>query len=107
MKKIGDVTVNDGNGLFDNEGLCDTLIRDLNSLPKMLISGQYIQACAMIVSMAQRLVNLKDGIKKDMQSLKDRIEELKHMNNDLIEQVTGLPADRSNERDGGCDGNEN
>lgn len=100
MRKIGDVTVNDGKGLYDNEGICDTLINDLNALPKVLMNGQYIQFCAMVASMAQRLVNLKKGIKNDMDSLKNRLEELKRMNNDLIEQVTGLPADRSNEKGG-------
>ena len=32
MKKAGDITVNDGKGLMDNEGLCDSLLLDLNNL---------------------------------------------------------------------------
>jgi hypothetical protein len=84
MKTANDVTVNDGNGLYDNAGLCDALLYDLNRIPKILMDGQYIQFCAMIQSMAQRLVNLKEGIKNDMAG-KDRvIEELKQANDALI-----------------------
>jgi hypothetical protein len=96
MKKIGDVTVNDGKGLYDNEGLCDTLLYDLNRIPKILMDGQYIQFCAMIQSMAQRVKHLKDGIKEDLAD-KDRIiEDLKRANDSLI-----------NERSGGDDGDRN
>jgi hypothetical protein len=86
MKKIGDTTVNDGNGLYDNEGLCDTLLYDLNRIPKILMDGQYIQFCAVIHSMAQRLVNLKGGIKADLDG-KDRIiEQLKQANESLMNE---------------------
>jgi hypothetical protein len=86
MKKIGDITVNDDKGLYDNEGLCDTLLVDLNRLPKILMDGQYIQFCAVIQSMAQRITNLKDGIRKDTDSLKNNIEELKRANETLMQE---------------------
>jgi hypothetical protein len=86
MKKIGDITVNDGKGLYDNEGLCDRLLFDLNRLPKILIDGQYIQFCAAIQSMAQRITNLKEGIRKDTDSLKNNIEELKRANETLMQE---------------------
>lgn len=95
MKKIGDITVNDGNGLWDNEGLCDTLLVDLNNLPKALASGQYIQFCALISSMGQRIVNLKKGISADMESMREKVDELKRLNDELIK------------KDGACDGNGN
>ena len=94
MKKIGDVTVNDGKGLFDNEGLCDSLIGDLNNLPKLLMSGQNIQFCAVVAGMAQKLVNLKKGIKADLDSMKEKVDELKRMNDSLVEQMTGLPVEK-------------
>jgi hypothetical protein len=86
MKKVGDMTVNDGKGLYDNEGLCDTLLVDLNRLPKILMDGQYIQFCAVIQSMAQRIKNLKEGIRKDTDSLKNNIEELKSINEELMRE---------------------
>lgn len=85
-KKIGDLTVNDGKGLFDNEGLCDSLLLDLNSLTKMLMTGQYIQFCATITGMGQKLVNLKKGIQADMDSMKEKVEDLKRLNDLLIKK---------------------
>lgn len=89
MKKIGDITVNDGNGLWDNEGLCDTLLVDLNNLPKALANGQYIQFCALISSMGQRIANLKKGISADMESMREKVDELKRLNDELIKKDGG------------------
>lgn len=100
MKNYGDMTVNDGKGLFDNEGLCDSLISDLNSLSKFLVSGQYIQFCAIVTSMAQKLLNLKKGIQTDEDSMKEKVEELKRINDSLVEQVTGLPVDKDGANNG-------
>ena len=98
MKKVGDITVNDGKGLMDNEGLCESLLMDVNNIPKILMTGQYIQFCALIAGMGQKLVNLKKGIHDDMQAMKDRVEELKRINNDLMKQVSG--TERGGVRDG-------
>ena len=68
--------VNDGNGLWDNLGLIDTLIEDCNELPKDLMNGQNIRFCLRISQMAQKLVNLKKGVKADMESLKEQIRDL-------------------------------
>ena len=100
MKKIGDLTVNNGKGLMDNEGLCDSLLINLNNLPKVLMTGQYIQFCAMISSMAQKMVNLKKGIVNDMQSMKDKVEELKRLNDSLLEQINGIQAERNGDSNG-------
>ena len=93
-KKIDGMTLNDGKGLYDNEGLCDSLIMDCNSLVKILLSGNYVQFCNAIVQMVKKLVNLKEGIKKDMDSMKNKVEDLKRMNDSLVEQMTGLPAEK-------------
>ena len=100
MKKVGDITVNDGKGLMDNEGLCDSLIIDLNNLSKQLMTGQYIQFCTLVVSMSQKLINLKKGITNDMQSMKDKLEELKRINDDLMQQISGLPVERNGDGNG-------
>ena len=92
--------MNDGKGLYDNEGLCDSLLLDLNNLPKLLMTGQYIQFCAIVTGMGQKLVNLKSGIQADMASMKEKVEDLKRMNNNLVEQMTGLPAERDGDENG-------
>ena len=99
-KKIGDLTVNDGKGLFDNEGLCDSLLLDLNSLTKMMMTGQYIQYCAIVTGMGQKIVNLKKGIQEDTNSMKEKVEELKRMNDSLVEQITGLPVEKDGAENG-------
>ena len=97
MKKVGDITVNDGKGLMDNEGLCDSLLLDLNNVPKLLMTGQYIQFCALISSMGQKLVNLKKGIKADRQAMEEKYNDLKQLNDRLVRQI---PV----EKDGASDG---
>lgn len=100
MKKIGDMTVNDGKGLFDSEGLIDTMLLDLNNLSKCLMTGQYIQYCAIVSSMGQRLVKLKEGIRADLDSMKAKVEELKQINDSLVEEKTGLPVDKDGAQNG-------
>ena len=94
MKKIGDISANDGGGLYDNEGLCDSLILDCNNSVKALASGNYVQFCNVIVQMVQKISNLKSGIRADTDALKANIAELKRMNDSLAEQITGLPVEK-------------
>ena len=68
--------INDGKGLYDNFGLIDTLMEDLNELPKDLMNGQHIRFCLRISQMAQKLINLKTGFQNDIGSLKAQIREL-------------------------------
>ena len=68
--------VNDGKGLYDNMGIVDTMIVDMNNLVKYVVSGQYVAFCTTVVSIVQRLSNLKEGIKSDMDSLNEQIIEL-------------------------------
>lgn len=99
-KKVGDQTVNDGKGLYDNEGMCDLLIADLNNLVKELANGQFLQFCIGITGMVQKIMNLKKGIKADMDSMKEKVEELKRMNDSLVEQMTGLPVEKDGAENG-------
>lgn len=80
------MTVNDGKGLYDNQGICDTLISDLNNLIKNAVSGQFIQCSNIVVNMTKKLANLKKGIAADLASKNQIIEELKRINNELANQ---------------------
>lgn len=81
------IKVNDGNGLFDNVGMCDVLATDINSLIRILFSGNMIQFCQKVSEIATKLSNLKQGIKSDLAS-KDRvIEELKRINDELSKEI--------------------
>jgi hypothetical protein len=84
-----EIKVNDGKGLYDSQGLCDSLLNDLNRIPRILMDGQNIQFCAVIQSMAQRLVMLKKGIKADLESKDKIIEDLKAANDELINERGG------------------
>ena len=92
VKKIGDVTVNDGKGLLDNEGMCDSLVTDCNNLVKLITSGQYIMFCNTIVQITLKLANLQKGIRADLASKDKIIEELKKLNDELVQEKTGLPV---------------
>lgn len=93
-KQIGDITVNDGKGLHDNVGMCDSLVNDCNTLVKHICTGNYILFCNLVSQMAIKLANLQKGIKADIASKDETIEELKRMNDSLLEQQTGLPVER-------------
>lgn len=98
-KKIGNLTVNDGHGLLDNEGLCDSLVEDLNNLLKNIAAGQYIRVSSLVLEMVQKLMNLKKGIRNDRKSLEDQLEDLRRLNNELAEKAFGAPADSEDNND--------
>ena len=75
--------VNDGKGLYDNEGICDQGILLCNDAVKNIVSGQYIAFCDGMRQIAQIFSNLKNSIKNDRESLEQKIEDLKRMNNQL------------------------
>lgn len=95
MMEKKELTYNDGKGFYDSQGLCDTLLVDLNRIPKALMDGQNIQFCAIIQSMAQRLTKLKSGIKADLESKDKIIEELKRLNDELIQANNEAIRERS------------
>ena len=78
------IHVNDGKGLYDNQGLIDSIIADYNALPRLLIENQFIKAAGVYASVGQRLGNLKNGIKADTESFKAKIEDLKALNDSLL-----------------------
>ena len=86
--------INDGRGLWDNEGVCDKGIALCNSALKDLVSGQYLSFVNKVEQIAQIFSNLKTGIKNDRESLEHKVEELKRMNDALIEDKTGLPVEK-------------
>lgn len=77
------VNVNDGNGLHDNVGLIETLIVDCERVMKALVSGEYMRFSALMVGMVQKLNNLHDGVKNDMESLKKQVEDLQRFVDDI------------------------
>lgn len=92
VRKIGDLTVNDGKGLLDNEGLCESLIADLNELIRNMAAGQYIRMSIVTAQMYQKLNNLQQGIVNDRNSLKEQLEEMRKLNNELAEKAFGMPV---------------
>lgn len=65
------------NGIYTNAELVDTLISDMNNLLRTACEGQYVQACAVVTQIAQKLINLREGIKADLDNKNKTIEELK------------------------------
>ena len=76
--------------MLTNEELVDTLLSDLNSLLKNAASGQYIQVCMIVTGMSQKMLNLKNGIKKDIDNKNRIIETLKEHIRNLGEEVTDM-----------------
>ena len=93
-RKIGGVTVNDGHGLLDNEGLIESMIIDVNDLMKCMAAGQYIRYADITIKMVQKLKNLKKSMKEELIDRENQIEELKHLNNELAEKAFGIPIDK-------------
>ena len=75
-KQIGEYTVNDGKGLLDNVGLIDTLIIDCQEAVHAMTEGSYIRWCNIMVSMVQKLTNLKKGVQTDIESRDKAISDL-------------------------------
>ena len=96
-KKIGDLTVNDGKGLMDNEGLIDSLIENINNLLKNMAAGQYIRVCSITMEMVQKLQNLKRAVAEEKQHLLGRLDDLEKLNNELAEKAFNLPVDGAEE----------
>lgn len=63
--------------MLTNEELIESIIVDLNNIPKYLIDGQFIASCDLISKMAQKLYNLKTGIHNDIKSRDASINSLK------------------------------
>lgn len=93
------IKVNNGKGLYDNEGLIDTLLIDTNNLLKHLINGQTIAFCDLVHSIAVRLNNLKQGIRNENEAKDKEIAELRRVNDELAEKVYGVPVEKAGKRE--------
>ena len=63
--------------ILTNKELIGSLIQDLNNLVKEQQAGQHLQACAIIVSMTQKLANLAKTIDDDVKNRDEIIATLK------------------------------
>ena len=90
--------------MLTNEELVGTLISDLNSLVKNVSGGQYIQACIIVTGMSQKMLNLKEGIKKDIDSKNRVIESLKEQLRQAGAEVNDMSIEEFMKKGGGNDG---
>ena len=77
------------NGIMTNKELVGSLIQDLNNLVKEQQAGQHLQACAIIVSMTQKLTNLyntiDDGVKNRDEIIATLKDELRACGREVVE----------------------
>ena len=93
-------------GLYTNEELVDSLILDLNNLPKELINGQFIQFCTLIEQMGQKLALLRKDIPADIESKNKIIEELKQQLRNAGQEVEDLTPEEFTKKFSSKDGAE-
>ena len=96
---MSELKANNG-GVYDNDGLIDTLIVDCNMLPKHLIDNQFVAFGSTLAQMVQKLRNLKKGIRNDTDSLKEQISDL----NKELDRVYALLAQRGKGEESDGDG---
>lgn len=87
MAEKDHMEVNDGNGLFDAEGLIDSLIVDTNETVKSITGGNYIGWCKYNVQMVQKLAALKKGVTEEQAEREKQIEELRKENDELRQRI--------------------
>lgn len=88
-KTDGKIRINDGGGLYDSDGLIDTIVIDLNNLTKALVSGEFVQYSGLIFQMYQKMQRLKTGINRDREKLVERVEYLKRLTDELSGNASG------------------
>lgn len=91
------------NGVYTNSELVDSLIEELNLLPKLLIDNQFIILCTHIGQMGQKLACLRTGIENDQKSKEEKIESLKETIKALGGEVQDIPIEqfvKENQSDG-------
>ncbi len=64
-------------GLYTNSELIGSVIDDLNTILKMAMTGQPLQACAILTGTAQKLINLQKTINDDLNNRDETIKSLK------------------------------
>jgi hypothetical protein len=81
------------NGIYNNSELIETILNDLNDCMKAQAHGQYVQACIIMSNVAQKLVNLRNGIDADTKSKDETIETLKTELRNLGVEIVDVTAD--------------
>ena len=76
--------------MLTNDELIESLIKDVNNLVKNMAAGQYVQFCLLVTQITQKLLNLKTGIKSDMDNKNSVIESLKETIRSMGEEVTDM-----------------
>ena len=76
--------------MLTNDELIESLIKDVNNLVKNMAAGQYVQFCLLVTQITRKLVNLKAGIKSDMDNKNKVIETLKEHIRNMGEEVTDM-----------------
>ena len=86
-KRLGELPVNDGGGLEDTNGYIDRIIVACNDAVRCLFNGQNIGFCARMTDIANKLLNLKDGVQKEHDALCEQVRGLEQANHDLMEKL--------------------
>lgn len=86
-RKIEGVPVNDGKGVYDIAGLIETLIMDCNNQVKQLVGGNYIAFANLTVQMVQKLSNVLNGYKQEIESRDRQIAELSKAHEELLKKI--------------------
>ena len=63
------ISVNDGGGLYDRNGMLDGLILDCESVMKAIMAGSGIRLASLLVEMVQKLTALKKGVAEEVKNL--------------------------------------
>lgn len=90
-RSIDGVTVNDGKGLLDNDGLMQTIIVDCNDAVKGALSGNYISFCDKMVQVVQKVSLLRKNWEQEMNAKEKQIADLMVRNHELLEGITRIP----------------
>lgn len=63
------------NIINENIQVIESIVVDLNSLIKEALDGQYIQCCASVIAISQKLLNIKNSIARINENLDEAIKE--------------------------------
>lgn len=80
------IRVNEG-GLFDANGMFDSLIEDTNEMVRSAMTGNYIAFCRHAVEIVQKLAVLKKGVTEQEEQLREQVDDLRKMNDRLAGQI--------------------
>jgi hypothetical protein len=95
-----------GKGLMTNTELVESIILDLNNIPKELIDGQFIGFCTLVSQIGNKLVALRQGIKQDMDNKNETIEQLKNQLRECGAELEDMTPEEFIEKYGKKDGAE-